>query len=1572
MPLQDVLQALSRTPVSQAQLRAALATTCARWHLVEGQSDEAIRQLAHALEMVPDLRPAMRLLYRIYLDRGDVRSAVMYLDQEIRATRHPREAAALYRERGQLVEAHFRDLGAAQQCYQAALKATPRDLAVLRSVERVLLARGDVFWLIDNLEAQLEVLQDERAVGGLLHELALLEARHKGDLALAGDLLLAALERFPNHLILASDLFRVAEAAGDAELMLQALELEAEARPEDRRALALARASVVLREQRERPSALELLRAAARAAPHNFSLWRNLEELAMATSRHEIAAEACVGQLRAAGDGDDPALAEVFYRLGKLALFRLDRPHEGLGAMRRALKLSPGHPLTMEDTGRFLNAGQMWAQQLEFVKLQIAAAGETGLTSDELAQCHLRAGQLMEEHLGEFEGARKAYIDATAVAPQFRPPRDRLERVLHHLNDTDGLKRFYAQELQQTQSKARQAFLRSALGQLHSNDTDPSVAIEHLVEHLKGNNRLSSIQLLARLLARAGRHQELLAVTEKEIEITQSPARRAKLMHRAGELAIGLGEATRARELFEGALEAVDDHLPSLEALGRLLREREDWASLVELLRKELLYANDRTRQVGIQLDIATLLSTRLQRDDEALVELLALLRRWPRHLPALHAAERIAARLRKHDVLLELLEQHIGAVGGPRTRALLLHRAARIRAQHDDPDGAIRDLVRALELWPQLGVARAQLLRMYEQSGRSHELQAFAEAGLTAERGADDRRAMALQLAELSPRPVVALQYLGAVAEARPEDFLTQVRLARASHLAGRPSREAGALSAAADRFTEQVQDEGQALRALRYLSARAEESAGNLDRADSAYARLLDGHPEDPLAQRGRMRLRARKREAAESRSLEDVLARASSATGAQQAALLNMAAELHERRIDLQSALSTVDKALDASPAYSPALHTRARLLERIGTEEAITAAMETLEDLAARLVEPAHKAAALCKAGTLALRASEKDQPNPRGWALFGAALEADPTSTRALRGLLRTKNDHGTEGSSTLTPALRKSIDGLRKSEALTVATLREVGRLSAEVDGPAAAVALLEHGMPGLEGDAGLHADLAQAHARLGHWDEVVRGLEASLEREHSPERVAALHYYAGEAHERASNPSRAVEHYLEAGRGGFHATHALRSAARLAELSGTLEHRALALQMLVDASTGRQRAHSLHALAVLHRGPLEQPERAVELLRELLLLRPTDLEVIAELRTLLEELERPEEGTAVLLAGVAHHRAWLRAGGSDAFDATAVEGLRRLFHETSENSGVYLTACVLEVVKPAALQPGARPDDLMVERWPLPAAQEGRPFDGLVGDLDDSAALDLLREGVFYISDLPVGPPPSIDLTPSGSLPNNNAVVMVARSLAGAMGVPHPLIFFDDQLDAGVVAHLTPAPCLVVGRRVAANPADPSVRDALGRALFRLATGGDALHRFASDGQVVALLLALCNSAGVEVTPAQLSPAPDEAFRDAIATGLPASSALDDLRDPGSAFAANLERFDIQRLRQSLATGEDRAGAACAGDPRPALTRTMTETDASGRGRALVSYLLSDDHLNLRKTLGYHLGGQA
>lgn len=1596
MPLQEVLQALGQTPASDRQLRAVLAFTAARWMLERGDEKRAVQQLGEALIEVPELRPAMRMLYRIYGDRNDVRNAVTYLDQEIRATRHPREAAALYRERGQLVERYFRDLRAAQQCHEAALKATPRDLAVLRSVERVSLARGDVFGTIANLESQLEVLEDKGAAAGLLHDLALLEARHGGDLELAADMLLHALELVPGHLGLIGDLFRMAELHGDTALMLQALEAEAEARDARQRSMPLARASLVLLDQRERPSAVALLLAAAEAQPDNFSLWRNLEELAMSSSRYEVALLACLGQLRAIGEHEPPARAELFYRVGRLAMIRLDRVNEGLAAMRKALRIFPAHVPAVEDTARYLIGNGLWAQLLELLELQAGTAHEAGLTKAETAQAFLRAGQVLEEHLGELEGARRLYEKACAAAPAYRPTRDRLERVLHQMGRTDDLAEFYEAELRSAGTTARRVFLLSVLGQLHAGDEDPKQATKCLVSLLKEvPEHMPSLQRLARLLARAGRTKELLKVTEQEIKLTFSPVRKAKLLHRSGELALELGDPERARECFEEALAAVDDHQPAMSGLEQLLRDDRDYEGLLALLRRRLVYSTDRPRQVALRLEIASILATRLDHPEDALAELELLLERWPRHLPALHAAESLATRLSRWDTLAKLLEQHVGAVQGPRTRALLLHRSANVRANHlGDPEGAVRELVRALELWPQLGVARALLLRLYEQLGRARDLQAFAEAGLTTERGADDRRGLALQLAELTPKAVVAIQYLGAVAEARPDDFVTQLRLARAALRARRPSRAAGALEAAAASFAAQLPANDPALLAYGYRAARAEEAAGNLDKADAGYAKLLDADPSHPLARRGRLRVK-RKRQAAFVGGSED-LQKAGAATGdaIEQAAYATIAAELHERRGDLEGALSRAEQALAACGEYLPALHCKARVLERLGEPRHVSEAITTLERLAGVSKVPAHKVRALARAGSISLRTADPSAHNSRAWGLFAQALALEPGDEIAFRGLERTRIVHGVHGAPPLQILLERRLATLDQRGESSPTAVREVARLAGHTDGPEAAVELLERGLERWPEDPGIHADLAQGYARLERWPEVVAELERALQRELSPERAAALHYFAGDAEERAGHPQRAIDHYLAAGRGGFHPLHALLSADRIAAEYGAIEQRVEALQLLVDLGDGEHRVRSLRALADLHRSALGKPDVAVELMRELLLLEPTDLGVLRELHRLLVKLDRGEEAKATLLAGVAHHRAWLRAEGVrskfgrspmaklglDGIDHAPVRGLRELFELLGDADGVYLATAILEVTSPGEVPEALGCDRQQAEPWPLPNPQDGKPIDLLVGDLPSSHALDLLHEGVFLLSELPRAPKPPIDVQKARSLPTNSGVVMVVRALADALGIPQPLVFVEQGAEDQelVIAHLGATAALIVGRKINSSPFAPRSRDLIGRALMRLATGGDYLNEPRSEAQLLGVLAGLCRALGLELPDDAFSttrgpdPVIDRSLADWVAKNLPDANSRADLAQAARTFAQSTDTFDPQRLRDALAMAQDRAGVVAAADPRPALARVLeSEGLISERATALLGYLLSDDHLGLRRSLGYQVALQ-
>jgi tetratricopeptide (TPR) repeat protein len=812
----------------------------------------------------------------------------------------------------------------------------------------------------------------------------------------------------------------------------------------------------------------------------------------------------------------------------------------------------------------------------------------------------------------------------------------------------------------------------------------------------------------------------------------------------------------------------------------------------------------------------------------------------------------------------------------------------------------------------------------------------------------------------------VVAIQYLGAVAEARPEDYVTQLRLARASRQAGRPSRQAGALLAAADAIASATAPDDEHLVALRYRAARAHEAAGNLDQADSAYADILGGNPGHALSHRGRLRIKERKREGGLAHGVGDLeTAAQQTSVAAERAAYLTIAADLHERHRDYERALELLNLALAGCPDLLPALHAKARLLERRGPESA-EEAIRTLCDLAERVRVGSHRAAALTRAGTLALLTTAGNTPNPRAWELFSEALRADPGHDRAFRGLRRTLSAHGSRGAPPLSDVLAARLADLRERGLLDASALREISRLG-DVEGPNVVVELLRAGLDVAPNHAGLRVDLAAAYARLRRFKECMTELEAALAHESAPERRAALHYHAGDASERAGDAAAAIGHYLAAGRAGFHPRHALTGADRVAASIDDLPHRVEALQMLVEVGDGPERVAGLHALAELHRARLGQPDVAVERMRELLLLRPTDVDVVVELVRLLETLDRRDEARAALVAAVAHHRAWLRSSGlradaADAIGGAPVAGLLRLFEAIGDGDGVYLATGVLEAFVPDLVPEGLACDALVPDPWPLPRAHDRRPFDSLVGDLPASVGLDLLRDGIALVATVPDAPPPDIDVKGRRSLPSNSAVVMVTRALAKALGVPEPRVFVDPRREDGVRAHAGEHACLVVGRRINSAPFGPSARDVLSRALFRLATGGDVLHDELSEVRLFALMVALARAAGSDVPPSDRW---DDAYAERVTSEIQLEQSVVELGPAADAFVEGMARFDAREIRATLRMAEDRAAVVGAADPRPTLVALAPEA-LGPRGTALVSYLLSDDHLALRRGLGY------
>ncbi|MCA9689733.1 MAG: tetratricopeptide repeat protein, partial [Myxococcales bacterium] len=799
-------------------------------------------------------------------------------------------------------------------------------------------------------------------------------------------------------------------------------------------------------------------------------------------------------------------------------------------------------------------------------------------------------------------------------------------------------------------------------------------------------------------------------------------------------------------------------------------------------------------------------------------------------------------------------------------------------------------------------------------------------------------------------------------------------------------------ALEAAADRLARRG-GEGDKRRAppldpsvldLRVRAAWAAELDGDRSGADAGYAAVLELDPRNDLSQRARERLAAqRSRGPVDKLVARLIKAAADARPPADKAALLTRAAELQAQAEQRSDARETIAKAVAACPAYLPAHHVRVRLLEPLTSAGEVEEAIAAHEALAERCQIVEHKIEALCRAGQLALSRDDVRDAAARAYALFEKALSLDPSSRLAFHGIWQTCARFGKDGAPPLETSLLRRVEALDHAGTLNGRALRAMARVARECEGPACAVEILQHGLAvaaknsrsqvgdAVVGDPAVATELASVLVELERFAEAAEQFARALSLADDPERRGALEHFLAEALERGGQHRAAIDHYIRASRLGYHTLHSLRAADRLAAAHGEVDHRVETLHLLLAHGDEEERARSLHTLASLHRERLGQPDDAMRYLADYLELRPEDTGRTRELARQLARAGKHARARATLISGLAALRIKLRAlvaeehepGDRHKQTAAAVAGVAALMRALDRATGEYVATAILEVLDPARVDKARGSAALMPEPWPLPTlADESSPIIPQSG-LPARVAFTLLREGAASLHKIPGAPPPPVKLVIRRSLPPGSKVASVVKALARILGIAVPPVYLNPKSEDKVIAHIGEGPALLVGRKINSDPLDASARDQIGRALFRLSTGGDHLHHRMSEAQITGLLYGLADGVGVSFTRGEH----DVEVATQVVENLADSAASIDFGEAAEAFARVTGEFSVAALLQTLRALEVRSGAICAGDPRPTLEHLELEAQRGApRVTELVSFLLSDEHLWIRKTLGY------
>jgi tetratricopeptide (TPR) repeat protein len=949
--------------------------------------------------------------------------ALAGFEEDLLAAEEPAIRARLHFELGRLRESPLRDLEAARHHYETCLDGLPDHLPAIRGLRRVLLALKDPRGALPLYDAELRLTRDGRAKAGLLYGKGRLLEDHLGDPQHARQAYQQAAQLDAANVSILRALEQRDRLGRDRDALDRTLERVANAVVADpplRASLVTERARLWASRDGGMDRAIELYETALGLDPDATAPLAALEGLHRQQGRWRD----LVRILRHRAERSDATTrAALRWEIARLQRERLGKRDDAIRTLEEARAESPTDRLVLEDLAALYEREQRPGDQADV----LAALVEEAEGAEAVALYH-RMGALLRQ-ADRDEAARDAFERALARDPTHGPSL----RELGELHEAAGAHAALAEVLR-TQAEAlrdplRRAVAHGRLGEhLERRLDDPEGAIEQHTRALALDPRHApSFKQLVRLYAEAARWRELVDLHARQVEHASSKEEAIAHLFEMGRLyEEALREPAQAAAAYRAILERAPKDLGAVQALQRATERAGRYGELVDALEAEAALRVEAER-APLLARAAEVLDVHLDDPPRAVAAYQRVLASAPKHAAALEGLGRLLHRLGRWEELLELLRVELATLPDAARAAHLAKMGELCEARLGDDDRAVALYREALQQDPTYGPARSRLIARLE-TRRDHDGVADAlDAELSHRTEPATRARLAYRLG------VISESHLG-----DPRRALAAYETALEAQPGSRPVEEARARLLAA---------EGAHRRRVADLERQAREGDEEHRRgAWSAAGELWEHTLGDP-----------RKAADAHERALDDDPAHLPSL----------LALERLYRRLsrfdDLARVYATLARTLTDRPSRVAALRELARVQERIDarvvdrrtTQEAILMlapgdpeALAELEALAlsqddrtllaridATWIEGTTDPR-LAAAHRVRLAETLEAKEDPAALDAFRAAVQADPESLAAVRGLARTARRQGDS---------EARVDACRREAALLADDARAAG-----------------------------------------------------------------------------------------------------------------------------------------------------------------------------------------------------------------------------------------------------------------------------------------------------------------------------------------------------------------------------------------------------------------------------------------------------------------------------------------------------------------------------------------------
>lgn len=426
--------------------------------------------------------------------------------------------------------------------------------------------------------------------------------------------------------------------------------------------------------------------------PGDESLLIQIEELAATVSAWQSLLDILLAA--AAACGDDGRRVALWHKAVTCAQDRLGDLERAEAVCRWILDVDAGDTVALGVLDRMYESQQRFADLLGILERE----WEVVEYDDDKIGFLMRAGALQRDRLGDLDGAVDAFRKVVAIDEMQRGAQEALADLFDVRGEFEPLFKTLASLADMAETGAIRGTIQRRMARIAEdklNRKDDALALWDEVAAGDPTDA-DALRELQRLHREREEWEPFVDVCEREISlVTADVERTVALLREIGRVAeTRLDDAGTAQHAWRRALEHARGDREALEALRRLYHETGDLEALSDVLRQ--LFESpllDEAERRAVCLDHARLLTDELSRPEGAIVQWNLVLEADPNHAEALTALDRLYEDTGRHADCVAIIRRRAERVEGD-ARAALLTRAAELQnGPLDDPAGAAQTL---------------------------------------------------------------------------------------------------------------------------------------------------------------------------------------------------------------------------------------------------------------------------------------------------------------------------------------------------------------------------------------------------------------------------------------------------------------------------------------------------------------------------------------------------------------------------------------------------------------------------------------------------------------------------------------------------------------------------------------------------------------------------------------------------------------------------------------------------------------------------------------------------------------